>query len=118
MPKRFQRRGFSLNRRLELEAIVRNPDLAGGYVESWISVGTLWGAVDARTAAIGAVAGGEVARVRYRVVVRAAPQGSTARPVPGQRFREQSRLFLIDAVSEQDASGLFLECWAHEEELE
>ncbi|MCP5085884.1 MAG: head-tail adaptor protein [Rhodobacteraceae bacterium] len=118
MGRNAHRSGFSLNRRLELEAVTRNPDLAGGYVESWALVGTLWGAVDARTANSGLAAGGELARVRYRIVVRAALQGATTRPVPGQRFRDQNRLFLIDAVSEQDPIGLYLECWAHEEELE
>ena len=51
----------------------------------------------------------------YRIVVRAAPMGSDARPRPDQRFREGARVFAIRAVAEEDAAGRYLVCFADEE---
>jgi head-tail adaptor len=53
--------------------------------------------------------------VPYRVTVRAAPVGATSRPKAGQRFREGSRLFQIQAVTERDADGRYLTCFVREE---
>ena len=108
---------MDLNRKLALEESQRVADGAGGFSESWVKLGDVWASVDARTALGGGTAGADLSRVRYRILLRAAPQGSTARPKPGQRFAEGARLFLIDAVSEFDRLGLYLECWAHEEVL-
>jgi len=46
--------------------------------------------------------------------VRGAPVGAASRPRPDQRFREGDRVFAILAVSEFDATGRWLECWAEE----
>ncbi|MBV1864285.1 MAG: head-tail adaptor protein [Rhodobacteraceae bacterium] len=107
----------ALNRCLELQEPERVADGAGGFSESWVKLGEVWASIDARTALGGGTAGADLSRVRYRILLRAAPQGSTARPKPGQRLAEGGRLFLIDAVSEFDRLGLYLECWAHEEVL-
>ena len=53
--------------------------------------------------------------VPYRVTVRGAPVGSPSRPKAGQRFREGTRLFLIQAVTERDQFGRYLTCFAREE---
>lgn len=45
-----------------------------------------------------------------RVTVRA-----VARPKPGQRFREGSRVFAILAVAERDPAGRYLTCFCREE---
>jgi hypothetical protein len=53
--------------------------------------------------------------VPYRITVRAAPYGAPSRPAAGQRFREGTRIFQINAVAEQGVDALFLTCFAEEE---
>lgn len=104
-----------LNRQLVLEGAVRSPDGAGGYSESWVALGALWAEVGARNGRERVEAEAAVSAVSYRIVVRAAPVGAVSRPRPEQRFREGARLFVIQAVAEQDADGQFLTCFAEEE---
>lgn len=104
-----------LNRKLDLEAPVRVADGAGGYTESWTALGSVWAEVTARTGIERFKAGVQVSRVSYRIVVRAAPQGSDRRPQPDQRFREGGRVFLIRAVADRDPNGAYLTCFADEE---
>ncbi|MEQ8876919.1 MAG: head-tail adaptor protein [Phycisphaerales bacterium] len=104
-----------LNRKLVLEGAERVADGAGGWGESWAALGTLWADVRART---GRDARGEAAKVSVapcRIIVRAAPVGAPSRPVPGQRFRDGTRVFAIQAVAEADGSGRYLTCFAEEE---
>jgi head-tail adaptor len=105
----------SLSRQLVLEARRTLPDMAGGYSESWVVLGTLWADVVAGSGRD--VAGEEVtiSSVPYRITVRAAPFGSDARPRADQRLREGARIFRIVAVAERDADGRFLTCFAREE---
>lgn len=105
-----------LRRRLALEVQVAVPDGAGGLVSSWALVGHLWAEV---SPGVGRAAGGEefpVARQPFRITVRGAPPGAASRPVAGQRFRDGSRVFLIEAVTERDPVGRYLVCAAVEEE--
>lgn len=104
-----------LSRRLVLEAPVRVPDGAGGAIESWTSLGTLWADVRPRSGRERAQAGEPVSIMAYRIVVRGAPVGSAQRPAPEQRFRDGARLYLIRAVAEHDPAGRFLTCFADEE---
>jgi SPP1 family predicted phage head-tail adaptor len=104
-----------LNRRLRLESSIRRADQAGGFSESWQLVGTVWAAVDARTGRERAGISAPVSAVGYRIFVRGAPQQHPLRPVPGQRFREGQRSFAIQAVTEWDAQGRYLVCYAEEE---
>ncbi|MFC3614963.1 head-tail adaptor protein [Lutimaribacter marinistellae] len=104
-----------LNRALVLEEPGRVPDGAGGYVESWQAVGTLWAEVTARTGRERDVGGVQVSRTGYRIVVRGAPVGSTMRPAPEQRFRDGARVWVIRAVAESDGRGSYLTCFADEE---
>lgn len=104
-----------LNRRLTLEEPARVPDGAGGFTQTWITVGVLWAAVQPGS---GRERDGEyvtLSRVPYRIVVRGAPQGAPSRPRPEQRFRDGARIFRILAVSERDARGHYLNCFAEEE---
>lgn len=104
-----------LNRALVLEGAVRTPDGAGGFTTSWTALGTLWAEV---LPGSGSDTLGEermLSAVPYRITVRAAPAGSTSRPVAGQRFREGARLFLIQAVTERDQFGRYLTCFSREE---
>ena len=105
-----------LNREVVLETPVTTPDGAGGHAGGWQTLGTLWAELRPRT---GRDAGGEGAALslmRYRIVLRAAPEGSTRRPRAGQRLRMGARRFRIEAVAEYDSRARYLECFAIEEE--
>jgi head-tail adaptor len=104
-----------LNRALALEAVVRTPDGAGGFTETWTALGTLWAEV---LPGSGNDTLGEermLSAVPYRITVRGTPTGSPSRPKAGQRFREGTRLFWIQAVTERDQFGRYLTCFAREE---
>lgn len=104
-----------LNRRLTLESPARVSDGAGGFVESWTALGVLWAAVEARTGKERSTGGAALSSVSYRIILRGAPIGAAARPVPEQRFRDGQRLFRISAVTEHDPDGRYLICFAEEE---
>lgn len=104
-----------LTRKLMLEAPERVADGAGGYVQGWTALGVLWAEVRAGTGRDQAGYGVSLASVPYRITVRAAAVGSTARPAPDQRFRDGTRLFRVLAVSERDPQGRYLTCLTEEE---
>ncbi len=106
-----------LNRRLVLEKAVQVADGAGGFSESWAVLGVVWAEVVAGSGRD--VAGEEVtvSSVPYRITVRGAPVGAASRPKADQRLRDGTRLFKIIAVTERDAGGAFLTCFAREEVL-
>lgn len=112
------RPGFSLNRKLVLEEANRVEDGSGGFAEVWAPLGAIWANIDARSVSSRDVAGGENSKTKYRIIIRGAPVGSSMRPKPKQRFREGDVIYKIDAVTSSNASGLYLECWAHEEVLQ
>jgi head-tail adaptor len=104
-----------LNRRLVLEEAQRVPDGSGGFAQTWVELGTIWGHVKAGT---GREAAGDfvtLSTVPYRVTVRAAPHGAPSRPKPDQRFRDGARIFRILAVTEEEGAGTYLVCFAREE---
>lgn len=105
-----------LARALVLEEEASVPDGAGGIVQSWVQVGTVW-------ASVSPGAGREATGVEvplsvqaFRIMVRGAAQGAPSRPVAGQRFRDGGRVFSILAVTEADADGRYLTCTAREED--
>ncbi len=104
-----------LNRQLALEEAVRTPDGAGGFTEAWTELGRLWAEVSARSGRERAEAGVPVSSVPYRIVVRGAPVGAPSRPKPDQRFRDGTRVFVIQAVSEADPEAQYLSCLTVEE---
>ena len=104
-----------LNRRLTLEAPERVADGAGGFVEIWVPLGTLWAEIQPRTGRVTSGEVGSVSVAAFRIVVRAAVHGSTARPVAGQRFAMGPRRFLIESVTEVEPRALYLVCDAEEE---
>ena len=55
--------------------------------------------------------------VQCRITLLGAPVGDARRPRPGQRLRQGTRLFQIEAVAESDSSGRYLDCFAREEDL-
>ncbi|OIQ44705.1 MAG: phage tail protein [Roseobacter sp. MedPE-SW] len=102
-------------RRLVLEDPQRISDGAGGYSESWAPLGVIWGALKSQTGRTAGQDGGSLSLQRYKISLRATPQGSRSRPRPGQRFRQGQRLFRIEAVSESDPAGRYLTCQCIEE---
>lgn len=105
----------NLNRKLVLEAPERIADGAGGFSHAWVALGALWAEVKPGT---GVERAGEfvtLASVPFKIVVRAAPEGSPRRPLPEQRFRDGARIFRILAVAEADPAGHYLTCFAREE---
>jgi len=109
--------GPRLNRRLILETIDRVSNGSGGYVETWTQLGQLWGRIETRVGRTTGDDDAELAIVTARITVRAAGPDSPRRPRPGQVLREGSRRFLVDAVSEADPTGMYLTCFAREEEV-
>lgn len=106
---------YRLNRQLVLEMPARVPDGAGGFAESWMPLGKLWAHITGRTGRETAGIAAPLSQVAVKIIVRAAPVGSTARPAPNQRFREGTRLFRILSVSEDDIDARYLMCSAQEE---
>ncbi len=106
---------YRLNRQLVLESPERVADGAGGYVQNWVPLGTLWARVISRSGREAAGAAAPLSRVAYKIIVRAAPSGSDARPKADQRFVEGERVYRILAVAEDDANGRYLQCTAQEE---
>jgi len=105
-----------LHRRLTLEAVVRTPDGAGGFGESWQPLGIVWAEIlPGRGRDVGRVEV-SVAATACRITLRAAPPGAVARPVPGHRLRDAGRIFRILAVTERDRHGQYLTCFAEEEQ--
>lgn len=104
-----------LSRRLVLEAAERQPDGAGGFLETWVPLGTLWAAVSSNHGGAGAGQDLALSRMTHKIVVRGAPAGSDRRPLAGQRFKSGQRVFRIRSVSELDAMGHYLSCLADEE---
>lgn len=106
----------TLNRLLVLEKPISAQDGAGGFQVTWQTIGSLWAEI---LSGAGREAGGEeitLSSVSYRIIVRGAPATSPRRPIAGYRFREGGRLFRILAVTERDTDGLYLVCFAREEE--
>jgi head-tail adaptor len=106
-----------LGHALVLEAPERVSDGAGGFVEGWTVLGTLWAEINARTGRETASSNTPVSRVSHRIVVRGAPFGTPSRPKPQQRFRDGTRVFAIQAVAEWDRDGRYLTCFVDEEEV-
>ena len=107
--------GNRLNRQLILETPERVGDGAGGYVKSWVALGSLWAQVSARAGREAAGVAAPLSRVPYKIIVRAAPTGSDARPKADQRFREGTRVYRILSVAEDDLNGQYLMCTGQEE---
>ena len=104
-----------INRSLVLEGAVKLADGAGGYTRIWEPLGVLWAELKAGTGREVGGAAATLSRVPYKITVRAAPFGAPSRPAVGQRFREGSRVFNINAVAEKGVNAQFLTCHVDEE---
>jgi SPP1 family predicted phage head-tail adaptor len=106
--------GVRLLRRLVLEGRESVADGSGGFAVAWVPLGTLWADVSVRSGREDFIAGQARPRLRYRVLVRAAPFGAASRPRADQRLREGDRVLDILTVAEHDGSGRYLEIQAEE----
>ena len=104
-----------LNRKLTLETMIRTDDGAGGFIESWQDLGTLWGDVSSRKGRYVTGQGGAMSQMAFQIVLRGAPVGHSNRPRPGQKLRMGTRVFRIHAVTEEEPSGMYLICETEEE---
>ena len=104
-----------LNRALVLEGVVRAPDGAGGFTEAWGSWARFGPRCCPGPAATRWAKSGCCRRCLTGSPCGARRPGSASRPKAGQRFREGTRLFLIQAVTERDPPGRYLTCFAREE---
>lgn len=102
----------NLTRKLVLEDPQRSPDGAGGFTEAWVALGTHWAEVNPLS---GRLSSDSLSLQKYRITLRASPDGFASRPRPDQRFRDGNRLYRIDAVAESDPAGRYLTCFAVEE---
>ena len=107
----------NLKWKLALEERQRVADGAGGFADTWVVLGHLWGDVQSRSSSTSEVIGGTTSKVRQRIVVRGVAEGAVERPKIGQRFVYGQRVYAIDSVSEMDGSGIYLVCWTREEVL-
>lgn len=104
------------NTQLRLEAPVRQSDGMGGHRVIWEPQGWIWAEMRSGAGREVLAEAGPRAIVGWRIITRAAPMGDARRPAPGQRLRLGPRLFRITAVAEADRHGLWLTCFATEEE--
>lgn len=103
------------DRRFVLEEAQSLPDGAGGFVQSWVALGTVWGRLRPGSGRERGADAATVSSAPYRIVLRAAPFGAPSRPRADQRLREGARLFRILAVTDNDDSGRTLTCFVQEE---
>lgn len=105
----------ALNRRLVLETLQRSDDGAGGFIEVWQELGTLWGNVRPRSGRLTEGEAGALSIFAFQIKVRGAPEGQSNRPKAWQRFRLGTRIFRIEAVTEDEPKGSYLICQCEEE---
>lgn len=104
-----------LTHKLALEALQRSADGAGGFVELWVELGTLWAELRGGSGRERADQTNPQSVQSLIVTVRGAPVGSPRRPRPDQRFRAGERIIAIQAVTEADPMGRYLICRCVEE---
>lgn len=99
-----------LRARLVLQQATTEPDGAGGFVEDWATVATLFGRVTPVSAASRSGAGQDRERVTHLVAIRR--RGDVR---PGMRFALGARRLAIVTAHDPDGSGRYLECGTREE---
>lgn len=105
----------NLSRKMMLEAPTDAPDGSGGVNRIWAALGELWVELRSSTGRLTEVGNIPIAQSRARIILRASAPGAPSRPEAGQRFRDGSSVFLIDAVTDLDASSRYLVCFVREE---
>lgn len=104
-----------LTRHLMLEHETQVADGSGGYLRDWSVLGAHWAQIKAGTGREASGTAASISRVTHKITIRAAPDGSDARPVAGQRFRGHGRIYAIHAVAESAVGPRYLTCHTTEE---
>lgn len=107
-----------LDRKFDLQESVATPDGAGGFSETWNTLGAIWGDVLTASGRERDIGARDVTTSSYRIIVRSAPHGASSRPTAKQRFVDGSRVFNIHAVSEANDTNQYLVCWVSEGTVE
>ncbi|SFI38596.1 head-tail adaptor protein [Jannaschia pohangensis] len=90
------------SRRLRLMGPVRTADGGGGFTETWVERGALWGEVLMRSGALPNSDFGQLPRLQVRINTVAMPEGHAMRPKVGDRLLDGSRSYEVEAVHEAD----------------
>ena len=93
-----------------LESATLVPDGAGGHVESWSEVATLFARIEPVSAASRFGADQTLETVTHRVTLRHRAGISS-----GMRLRRLGRVFTVVTVHDPDESGRYLVCRVREE---
>lgn len=109
------RRMPRLNRRMVLETPIDAPDGAGGILRSWVALGEKWVELRPLQGKLAELGDVPVALSRAKIVLRSGSPTSPSRPRAEQRFREGTRVFLIDAVADLTPAARYLVCHVREE---
>ncbi len=104
-----------LNHRMLLEMPQRLPDGAGGFTQSWQVLGEIWAELGTQTGREVTTGTTSLSRVTQRIVLRAAPEGSSMRPQAGQRLRAGGQVFPILSVTAYDTAARYLVCTTYQE---
>jgi SPP1 family predicted phage head-tail adaptor len=95
--------GFSigaLRHRLELQAPVETPDLAGGVARQWTKVATIWAAIEPAGSVATLVGDTPADLAACSILIR-----RRSDVVAGMRLLKGSRIFKIRTVSDPDERG-------------
>lgn len=106
---------ITLRRALVLQEAVRQGDNAGGFLETWTDLGTVWAELRAGFGRERNGLAASISSVPYRIILRATPVGAASRPKAGQRFLEGTRTFALLAVAELKEDDRYLVCYCKEE---
>jgi len=102
----------ALRHRLVLEEAQRVSDGAGGFTETWVTVATVWAAIEPSGGGEGVDSGRLAGRVSHTVSLR-----YRAEVIPAMRFRQGTRLFHILAAINEDERRRWLRCLCEERDL-
>ena len=92
--------GRVYTRRLTLEVPVRTPDGGGGQVRGWEERGAIWADVRMRSGGLKHSEFGRTPRLQVRIKTHALPDGHPTRPIAGDRLRDGSRVYEVEATHE------------------
>ncbi len=90
--------GHAFTRRMTLEVAERRPDRAGGQTATWTVRGGLWAELKMRSGTLRQGTFGRTQRTKVELRMPTVPEGHEMRPVPGDRLRDGSQLYEVQAV--------------------
>ena len=102
----------ALRHRLVLEEAERVSDGAGGFTESWVTVATVWAALEPSSGSEAVDSGRLAGRVLHAVTLR-----YRAGVTPAMRFRKGTRVLHILAVIDAGERRRRLHCLCEERDL-